>query len=110
MSLSMRVFQQRKLLSEFEEKHKLARLCSSQSNLDGDDSSAQGQEMREVVKTVTHTLSLSLSSSLFPFPHASKFINVMDLPIFHVIIIMWKRSDDLPSLDFIRSSRGRIIQ
>lgn len=33
MSSSMRGFQQRKLLCEFEEKHKLAELRSSQSNL-----------------------------------------------------------------------------
>ena len=66
MSLSMRVFQQRKLLGEFEEKHKLAQLCSSQSNLDGDDCGAQGQEMREVVRTVNQ----SLPGSLFLLPHA----------------------------------------
>lgn len=49
MSLSMRVFQRRKLLGEFEEKHKLAQFSSSQSNLDSCDFDAQGQEMREVV-------------------------------------------------------------
>lgn len=61
MSLSMRVSQQRKLLSEFEEKHKLAQLHSPQSNLSSEGSGAQGQEMKEVVRTVTHSLSLSLA-------------------------------------------------
>lgn len=36
MSLSMRVFQLRKLPGEFEEKHKLAQLCFSQSNLNSE--------------------------------------------------------------------------
>ena len=58
MSLSMWVSQRRKLLGEFEEKHKLAQLCASQSNLDGDDCRAQGQEIREVVRAVTHSPSL----------------------------------------------------
>lgn len=69
MSLSMRVFQERKLLGEFEEKHKLAQLCFSQSNLDSDESSAQGQEMRAVVRTVSHSLSLSSALSLYSLFH-----------------------------------------
>lgn len=59
MSLSMGVFQQRKLLSEFEEKHKLAQLCFSQSNLDSDSCDAQGQELKEVVRIVSHSSPLS---------------------------------------------------
>lgn len=37
MSLSMRASQRRKLLCEFEGKHKLAQFSSSQSNLSGGD-------------------------------------------------------------------------
>lgn len=58
MSLSIRVFQQRKLLDEFEEKHKLGQLSSFQSNLDSGDFDAQGQEMREVVRPAAHSRAL----------------------------------------------------
>lgn len=62
MSLSVRVFQQRKLLDEFEEKHKLGQLSSFQSNLDCGSFDAQGQEMREVVRAAAHSRALCSSN------------------------------------------------
>lgn len=64
------VFQRRKLLGEFEEKHKLAKLRSSPSNLDSDSSGAQGRELKGMVRIVTHSLSPSLSLSLALVSHS----------------------------------------
>lgn len=66
MSLSMRGFQRRKLLGDFEEKQKLVQLCWSQSNLDSDGSKCSGQELMEGVGMMSHSVSLTSS------PHALK--------------------------------------
>jgi len=84
-------FQQRKLLFEFEEKHKLAQLCFPQSNLDS--SGAQGQELKEVVKAVTRSLSYAY------FPNASLNVNVTDPAIFQVICNEKTYLNHFPSQD-----------
>lgn len=84
-------------------KHKLSQLCFPQSNLCGDGSGAQGQEMKGVVGAVTHSVSLSLS--LFPFPHSSYNVNnAMDTAIVLVIIIL--ETQFFPLKDFIRNGEN----